>query len=203
MKRLGILAALILAIFASVDALHGSAPSGAMSVSRAPELVAFRGFHLHLGGGGGFGRRRVGSGGFGRRGARGVLRHVARPGVCVPAASVVQPWWTQPAVMAAGDRVDRARSASPSAPVLLLMRFVFRHLAAGRPSRLPLRQRQHQGCRRQEGSRQRLPGRWIRQAERGRQGGDSGGARSVPTGVAQIASPTARSTAEAACPAGK
>lgn len=76
MKRLGILAALILAIFASVDALHGSAPSGAMSVSRAPELVAFRGFHLHLGGGGGFGRRRVGSGGFGRRGSRGVLRHV-------------------------------------------------------------------------------------------------------------------------------
>ena len=76
MRRLAILAALIMAVVTPAVALGSSAPSRGTSVSSASELVAFRGFHLHLGGGGGFGRRRVGSGRFGRGGSSGVLRRV-------------------------------------------------------------------------------------------------------------------------------
>lgn len=74
MRRLAILAALIVTVVTPAVALGGSLAGGGPSVSSAPELVAFRGFHLHLGGGGGFGRRRVGFGGLGRRGSRGFLR---------------------------------------------------------------------------------------------------------------------------------
>lgn len=68
--------ALVVAISVPTVALYGSAPVGRASVSSAPQLVAFRGFHLHLGGGGAFGQHRVGFGGLGRRGSRGVLRRV-------------------------------------------------------------------------------------------------------------------------------
>lgn len=76
MKHFVIIAALIMAILAPAVALHSSAPSERASASSAPQLVAFRGFHLHLGGGGAFGRHRVGFGGLGRRGSHGVLRRV-------------------------------------------------------------------------------------------------------------------------------
>ncbi len=74
MRRLAIVAALVTTLVTPAVALGGSAPSRGRS--SALKLVAFRGFHLHLGGGGGFGRRRVGFGGLGRRGSRGVLRRV-------------------------------------------------------------------------------------------------------------------------------
>lgn len=76
MRRLALLAALVTAVVVPAVALGSSASSRVTSVSGAPELVAFRGFHLHLGGGAGFGRRRVGFGGLGRRGSRGFLRRV-------------------------------------------------------------------------------------------------------------------------------
>jgi len=76
MRRLTILAALTTMLIAPVVVLQSASPPGGAPVSRAPELVAFRGFHLHLGGGGAFGRHRVGFGGFGRRGSHGVLRRV-------------------------------------------------------------------------------------------------------------------------------
>ncbi len=65
-----------MAILAPAVALGGSAPSGRAAVSSAPQLVAFRGFHLHLGGGGAFGRHRTGYGSFRRRGSHGLLRRV-------------------------------------------------------------------------------------------------------------------------------
>ena len=68
MRRTAILAAVVMSLVAPAVALY-SAPPGART---APELVAFRGFHLHSGGG--FGGRRSGFGGFGRRGSRGFLR---------------------------------------------------------------------------------------------------------------------------------
>lgn len=76
MKRFAIVAALVMAISAPAVALYGSAQSGRASVSSSPQLVAFRGFHLHVGGGGAFGRHRVGFGAFGRRGSHGLLRRV-------------------------------------------------------------------------------------------------------------------------------
>ncbi|MEO8969128.1 MAG: hypothetical protein ABI355_15930 [Solirubrobacteraceae bacterium] len=76
MRPFVISTALVLAISAPAVALYGSAPGAPASVSSAPRLVAFRGFHLHLGGGEAFGRHRVGFGGFGRRGSHGVLRRV-------------------------------------------------------------------------------------------------------------------------------
>jgi len=74
MKRFAITTALVVAILAPAVAVHGPVPSGSASASSAPQLVAFRGFHL--GGGGGFGRHRSGFGSFGRRGSHGVLRRV-------------------------------------------------------------------------------------------------------------------------------
>lgn len=74
MRRLAILAALIMTVVTPAVALEGSVAGRGPSVSSAPELVAFRGFHF--GGGGGFGRRRVGFGGVGRRGSSRVLRRV-------------------------------------------------------------------------------------------------------------------------------
>ncbi len=74
MRRLTILGALLLSVLAPAAVLQSSASAKSAPVSSAPQLLAFRGFHL---GGGGFGRRRFGSGGFGRRGSSHVLRHIA------------------------------------------------------------------------------------------------------------------------------
>jgi uncharacterized membrane protein len=77
MRRLVILAALLVGALAPAAALHSSAISRDASASHAPQLVAFRGhfggFHL---GGGGFGRPRAGYGRLGRRGSHRVVRRV-------------------------------------------------------------------------------------------------------------------------------
>jgi hypothetical protein len=54
-----------------------------------------------------------------------------RPGVCLPPTPVLQPWWSQHSLVAAGDRCRRAlRSPAPPPPpprsVLILMRFLLR-----------------------------------------------------------------------------
>ncbi len=76
MRRFAVLAALVMVVVTPAVALGSSSSGRATSVPSARELVAFRGFHLHLGGGAGFGRRRVGFGGLGRRGSSGVVRRV-------------------------------------------------------------------------------------------------------------------------------
>jgi hypothetical protein len=90
----------------------------------------FGGFYL---GGGGFGRRGFGSAGFGRRSSsRGLLHRIARAlAFALPPAPVLQPWWSQHSLVAAGDRCRRAlRSPPPPHPpprsVLILMRFLLR-----------------------------------------------------------------------------
>ena len=74
MRHLLILGALVLSVLAPAAALQSSASAKSPSASRAPELLAFRGFHL---GGGSLGRHRSGFGGFGRGGSHHVLRRVA------------------------------------------------------------------------------------------------------------------------------
>jgi hypothetical protein len=73
MRRLAILAALLVTVLAPVTGLQGSAPGESASAAAVPQLLAFRGLHFHLGGGG-YGRSRVGLGGYGRRRSHGVLR---------------------------------------------------------------------------------------------------------------------------------
>ncbi len=84
MRHLLILGALVLSVLAPAAALQSSANAKSPSASRAPELLAFRGFHLG-GGGGGFhlgggslGRHRSGFGGLGRGGSHHVVRRVAQ-----------------------------------------------------------------------------------------------------------------------------
>ncbi len=74
MRRLVILTALLLSVLGPAATLESSASAAGGPASHAPELLAFRGFHL---GGGGFGRHRSGFGGRGRRGSSHVLRRVA------------------------------------------------------------------------------------------------------------------------------
>jgi hypothetical protein len=74
MKRLTILAAVLLSALAPVAAMPSSATARSPSVSSSPRLVAFRGFHL---GGGGFGRSHIGLGGVRRRGSSHTFRRVA------------------------------------------------------------------------------------------------------------------------------
>ncbi len=74
MKRLFILSALLLSVLAPAAALGSSTSATSPPVSSAPQLLAFRGFHL---GGGGFGRHRFGFGGLGRRGSSHVFRRIA------------------------------------------------------------------------------------------------------------------------------
>jgi hypothetical protein len=75
MRRLAVLSALLVTVLGSAPVFPGSAAAGSRPVARAPQLLAFRGFHL--GGAGGLGRRHVGFGGFGRRGSSHGLRRVA------------------------------------------------------------------------------------------------------------------------------
>ncbi len=77
MKRLTILAALMVSLLVPALAVGSSVTVRSARPAGAPELLAFRGgFHL---GGGGFGRRSFGSGGFGRRSSsRSLLHRVAR-----------------------------------------------------------------------------------------------------------------------------
>jgi hypothetical protein len=75
MRRLAVLAALFVSTLVPTAAVAGSAIGKTESVSSAPQLVAFRGFHF--GGGGGFGPRRYGFGGSRRRGSSHALRRIA------------------------------------------------------------------------------------------------------------------------------
>jgi hypothetical protein len=72
MRRLAVLAALVVTVVTPAVVFHSPASSQDSLVSSAPELVAFHGFHF--GGGGGFARRRVGFGGLGRHGSHGFAR---------------------------------------------------------------------------------------------------------------------------------
>jgi len=81
MRRLVILGALLLSVLAPAAALQSPAMAASVPRASAPELLAFRGFHL---GGGGFhlggarlARHRFGSGGLGRRGSSHFVRRVA------------------------------------------------------------------------------------------------------------------------------
>jgi hypothetical protein len=73
MKRLTILAAVLVSVLAPVAALRSSAVAGTGSTSTAPQLLAFHGLHF---GGGGLGRRYTGFGG-GRRRSSHTLRRIA------------------------------------------------------------------------------------------------------------------------------
>lgn len=74
MRRVAALAALLVSVLGSAATFTDSAAAANRSVAHAPQLLAFRGFHL---GGSGLGRRHVGFGGFGRRGSSHALRRVA------------------------------------------------------------------------------------------------------------------------------
>ena len=74
MRRLAILGALLVSLLVPTATLASSPSAARAPASSAPELLAFRGFHL---GGGGFGRRGLGFGGLGRRGSSHILRRVA------------------------------------------------------------------------------------------------------------------------------
>ena len=75
MRRLTILGAVLASVLIPAAGVVSSSSAGTTSVASAPQLVAFRGFHLG-GGGGGFGRRRFGFAGSGRRGSSHILRRV-------------------------------------------------------------------------------------------------------------------------------
>jgi hypothetical protein len=75
MRRLTILAVLLVSVLGPTAAFTSSA-AAARSVAPASQLLAFRG-GFHFSGGGGFGRRHVGIGGFGRRSSSHTLRRVA------------------------------------------------------------------------------------------------------------------------------
>jgi len=74
MKRLFIFGALVLSVVAPAAALGNSVSAVTPPAFSAPQLLAFRGFHL---GGGGFGRRHSVFAGLGRRGSHHVLRRIA------------------------------------------------------------------------------------------------------------------------------
>ncbi len=74
MKRVAFLVALLVTLLAPAATFTDSAAAAGGSAVHAPQLLAFRGFHL---GGGGVLGRRHGSGGFGRRGSSHALRRVA------------------------------------------------------------------------------------------------------------------------------
>ncbi len=74
MRRLITLGALLLSVLAPAATLESSASAAIAPAAPAPELLAFRGFHL---GGGGFRHRGFGFGGLGRRGSHHVLRRIA------------------------------------------------------------------------------------------------------------------------------
>ena len=67
--------ALLVTTLGPVAAFAGPAAAASRSAAPAPQLLAFRGFHI---GGGSFGGRRVGSGGFGRRRSSHTVRRVVR-----------------------------------------------------------------------------------------------------------------------------
>jgi hypothetical protein len=74
MRRVAVLVALLVTVLGSAAVSPGLAAAGGRSAPRAPQLLAFRGFHL---GGGGFGQRHVGYGGLGQRRSSHTLRRVA------------------------------------------------------------------------------------------------------------------------------
>ncbi len=74
MRRLAILGVLVLSVLAPAVGVKTVATAATVPTARAPQLLAFRGFHL---GGGGLGGRHFGFGGFGRRGSSHVFRRVA------------------------------------------------------------------------------------------------------------------------------
>jgi hypothetical protein len=75
MRRLAVVAVLFVSTLVPAATVAASAMAGTASASSAPQLVAFRGFHL--GGGRGFGRRYSGFGGLRRRGSSHALRRIA------------------------------------------------------------------------------------------------------------------------------
>lgn len=75
MRRLTVVAVLLVSILGPTAAVTSPAAAASRSVATGPQLLAFRGFHFS--GAGGFGRRHVGFGGLGRRGSSHTVRRVA------------------------------------------------------------------------------------------------------------------------------